>query len=87
MLLVYGMAYHLFPRFAGRPLASPRLAEAQGWLAISGVALAGIGWAAGALAWPMARPLLVGGGLVEGVAAVMFVGLIAPLVRVRTEVG
>ena len=28
-LLIYGMAYHMLPRFAGRPLRRARLAEAQ----------------------------------------------------------
>ncbi len=85
-LLVYGMAYHLFPRFAARPLASPRTAQAQGWLAMAGVALAALGWAGGALGWPPARALLFSGGAVELAAAVLFAGLISPLLRARTEV-
>ena len=86
-LLIYGMAYHLFPRFSARPLAEPRLADAQGWLAIAGVALAGAGWAMSALGWSLARPLLVCGGLVELAAVLLFAGLIAPLLRVRTALG
>jgi cbb3-type cytochrome oxidase subunit 1 len=85
-LLIYGMAYHLFPRFAARPLASARLAWAQGWLAMAGVALAAIGWLAGALEWPLPRALLIGGGAVEWVAAALFAALIMPLLRVRTGV-
>ena len=36
-ILIYGMGYHMLPRFTGRPLASPRLADIQSWLAIGGV--------------------------------------------------
>jgi cbb3-type cytochrome oxidase subunit 1 len=82
-LLIYGMAYHVFPRFAGRPLHAPRLAEAQGWLAIAGVALAAGGWTAAVMTWPFAQPLLIAGGLVEMAAAVLFARLIGPLIRVR----
>jgi hypothetical protein len=38
-LLIYGFAYHMLPRFAGRPIARPRLAAAQATLAIGGAAL------------------------------------------------
>jgi heme/copper-type cytochrome/quinol oxidase subunit 1 len=38
-LLIYGMGYHMLPRFTGQPLRWPRLAEVQSWLAIGGVAL------------------------------------------------
>src|SRR5205085_3454200 len=43
-LLIYGMAYHMLPRFAGRPVRWPRLAAAQAGLAIGGVALVAAGW-------------------------------------------
>ncbi len=44
-LFIYGMAYHMLPRFMGRPLRWPRLAAVQSWLAIGGVALVAVGWA------------------------------------------
>src|SRR5690242_8819907 len=50
-LLIYGMGYHMLPRFTGRPLLRAQLAALQSWLAIGGVALIALGWA----------PLLAGG--------------------------
>jgi hypothetical protein len=96
-LLIYGVGYHMLPRFCGRPLARPRLAEAQGWLAIGGVAAASLGWLL-SLAEPLtqSRPqagrmaqlvsgapaaLLAAGGLAQLAAALIFVSLAAALLR------
>jgi hypothetical protein len=76
-LLIYGMGFHMLPRFTGAPLSRPRLAEAQSWLAISGVALATLGW----LPVPGAEVLRVVGGLLQGSAAVLFVTLIFPMLK------
>jgi hypothetical protein len=74
-LLIYAMGYHMLPRFAGRPLASPRLANWQSWLAIGGVALSSAGWLAQVYAPPPAgQILLAGGGLLQLVAAQIAVG-------------
>lgn len=77
-LLIYGMAYHMLPRFLARPLRRPRLAEAQSWLAITGVALASAGWLALSLGWP-SQPLLIAGGLAQLAAAGLFVFQIGEL--------
>lgn len=39
-MMIYGIAYHVIPRFTGRPLYSRRLAAGQWWL--SNVGLAGM---------------------------------------------
>jgi cbb3-type cytochrome oxidase subunit 1 len=83
-LLIYGMAYHMLPRFADRPLRWPQLADAQAWLAIVGVALAATGWIATRLDLPMARLLLVSGGLTQALAALIFALIISDLLR-RTK--
>ena len=36
--MIFGVGYHVFPRFAGRPLRSPRLLMPHWWLANGGVA-------------------------------------------------
>lgn len=77
-LLIYGMGWHMLPRFAGRPVRWPRAAEAQSWLAIGGVALAALGWLNGA-----GTALRLIGGALQGLAALLFAALIADLVRRR----
>ena len=78
-LLIYGMAYHMLPRFAGRPLRRTRLANAQSWLAIAGVVLIALGWAGVVGAVPQARTVLIAGGTLQVAAAVLFALLIGEL--------
>lgn len=78
-LLIYGMAYHMLPRFAGRPLQRVRLAAAQSWLAIGGVALVALGWLALLYALPAAQLILATGGALQVVAAAIFALLIGEL--------
>ena len=80
-LLIYGMAYHMLPRFAGRPLRRARLAEAQSWLAIAGVALIAIGWVGVVNAVPLAQAVLVAGGALQVAAAALFALLIGELLN------
>ncbi|HEU5012536.1 MAG TPA: cbb3-type cytochrome c oxidase subunit I [Roseiflexaceae bacterium] len=78
-LLIYGFAYHMLPRFSGRPLRSQRLADAQSWLAIGGVALAALGWLGLALQIPFARLVAVAGGVCQIAAILLFASLVGPL--------
>lgn len=82
-LLIYAMAYHMLPRFAGRPLRSQRAADTQSWLALAGVALAAAGWLAAALYLPTALPLRAAGALCQLTAAATFVWLMAGLIAPR----
>ncbi len=36
-MMIYGVGYHILPRFAGRPLKSRKMAELQFWLANIGL--------------------------------------------------
>lgn len=79
-LLIYGVGYHMLPRFAGRPLTEQRLADLQSYSAILGVAVAVLGWLV-SLWWPtVATPLLLSGAALQLVAALLFVRLIGSLV-------
>jgi hypothetical protein len=80
-LLIYGMGYHMLPRFAGRPLRWPRIADSQSWLAIGGVALASAGWLLNYGALPMSRSLLISGGAAQLLAALIFAALIGDVLR------
>jgi hypothetical protein len=78
-LLIYGMAYHMVPRFAGRPLRRARLAAVQSWLAIGGIALVALGWVGVLNSLPLAQAVLVAGGALQVVAAALFALLIGEL--------
>lgn len=80
-LLIYGMGYHMLPRFCGRPLRRVRLADLQSWLAIGGVAAASLGWLLSLPAPPAGRALLAAGGLAQLAAALIFALLGAELLR------
>ena len=43
-MMIYGVAYHILPRFSGRPLYSDPLAKAQLWLANIGLIGMAAGW-------------------------------------------
>jgi heme/copper-type cytochrome/quinol oxidase subunit 1 len=80
-LLIYGMGYHMLPRFTGQPLRWPRLAEVQSWLAIGGVALTALGWLGTRYGLPLAQVWLIGGASVQLVAASAFGLQIVRLLR------
>lgn len=75
-LMIYGMAYHMVPRFMGRPLLAPQLSEWQAWLAIAGTGITIAGWVALIYSWPAARPLLLLGGGMQVLAVLLFGGLV-----------
>ena len=77
-LLIYGMAYHMLPRFTGRSLRRTRWAAAQSWLAIGGIALIALGWVGVLNALPLAQSILVAGGMLQA-AAGLFALLIGEL--------
>jgi heme/copper-type cytochrome/quinol oxidase subunit 1 len=80
-LLIYGFGYHMLPRFAGRALRHPRLADVQSALAIAGVALAASGWAAGAAHLPGALVVGAVGATLQLAAALLFGWQAAELLR------
>jgi cbb3-type cytochrome oxidase subunit 1 len=63
-MMIFGVAYHVIPRFTGRPLHAPRLAAAHVWIANIGL----VGMVVGFLVRPHAP---IGGVIVAlgGVAA------------------
>lgn len=44
-MMIFGVAYHVIPRFAGAPLRNPRLASAHWWVANVGLTLMVAGFA------------------------------------------
>jgi len=70
-MMIYGVAYHILPRFSGRPLWSERLAEAHFWLANVGLIGMSGGWVA-RYSYGTTIPLTLF-SFVEAVAVLLFV--------------
>ena len=71
-MMIFGVAYHVVPRFTGRGLHEPRLASAHVWVANAGL----IGMVAGFVLRvhrPEGVPLLVAGALLSTAGAFMFI--------------
>lgn len=74
-MMIFGVAYHVIPRFTGHPLHSRRLAVAQWWLANAGLALfvSGLVLLPHTAFGPPARGIVAAGGVLSAVAAYIFV--------------
>ena len=70
--MIFGVGYHVFPRFAGRALRHPRLMMVHWWLANAGVGMMGAAFAlrASGVAWSAA--LLAAGGTAAALGAYLF---------------
>lgn len=71
-MMIYGVAYHVVPRFTGHALHARRLAGVQWWLANAGLALMVTGFALNANAVRIAPALLGIGGVLSAVSAYCF---------------
>ena len=72
-MMIFGVAYHVIPRFTGNPLHSRRIAGAQWWISNVGLALLAGGFALSAKIGTRAWPLLAAGGIVSAVGAYLFI--------------
>jgi len=69
-MMIFGVGYHVLPRFSGRPLYSRKLSVVQFWMANAGL----VGMTAG---WAMKAHLVEGGPDVLGIfGAVMFLAVV-----------
>jgi cbb3-type cytochrome oxidase subunit 1 len=73
-MMIYGVAYHVIPRFSGHPLHGRTLAATQWWAANGGLALMAIGFACRARGSTIvATSILAVGGCLSACAAYAFV--------------
>jgi cbb3-type cytochrome oxidase subunit 1 len=70
--MILGVGYHVFPRFAGRALRSPRLMLAHWWLANAWVSATGAAFALRAAGVSWAPTLLAAGGSAAALGAYLF---------------
>jgi len=70
-MMIYGVGYHILPRFSGKPLYSEKIAEWQFWLANVGLIGMALGWMV--RSWQGDSSMLLIFAIVEAVSSVMFV--------------
>ncbi len=74
MMLIFGVGYHILPRFSGRPLYSEAIARVQLWLGIAGLAgMFVMFFAGGYSSADFLRYGVAPFGALYGAAAVLFV--------------
>ena len=73
-MMIYGVAYHVVPRFSGHPLHSRRLAGWHWWAANAGLLLMVVAFLLRpyAAAHALALPMLVAGGTLSALGAYAF---------------
>jgi cytochrome c oxidase cbb3-type subunit 1 len=72
-MMIFGVAYHVIPRFTGHPLHSRSLAKLHWWSANAGLALFSVGLAAQAQGGRLAPAFLAVGGTLSSVGAFVFI--------------
>jgi cbb3-type cytochrome oxidase subunit 1 len=75
-MMIFGVAYHVIPRFAGNPLRSTRAAGAHWWLANTGLAIMVIGFVLRAQGKAVSSALLGIGGTCAASGAYIFAILV-----------
>ena len=75
-MMIFGVAYHVIPRFAGNPLRSSRLAGAHWWLANLGLAVMVAGFVLRANGKPISSLILGMGGTAAATGAYIFAYLV-----------
>ena len=72
-MMIYGVAYHVIPRFAAHPLHWPGLARTHWWISNAGLALLVAGFICRPHAAAHATSALAAGGLLSALGAYAFI--------------
>jgi cbb3-type cytochrome oxidase subunit 1 len=73
-MMIFGVAYHVLPRFTGSPLSSRRAAAVHVWVANAGLALLVGGWLVRPAAHQAGSAALAIGGISSALGAFLFIG-------------
>jgi cytochrome c oxidase cbb3-type subunit 1 len=83
-MMIFGVAYHVIPRFAGVPLRSRGAARAHLWIANAGLGGLVTGWLLRPNAWHAGSIVIIIGGTASALGAFLCIGNIwATLSAVR----
>jgi cbb3-type cytochrome oxidase subunit 1 len=74
-MMIFGVAYHVIPRFAGSPLRSRRAAVVHWWISNAGLTGMVVGFGLRARGAPAGTPTLAVGGVASATGAYIFVYL------------
>lgn len=72
-MMIFGVAYHVIPRFTGNALHSRCLATVHWWIANAGLAVLVAGFVTRVHVPSSAIPVLVGGGILAATGAYLFI--------------
>jgi cbb3-type cytochrome oxidase subunit 1 len=72
-MMIFGVAYHVIPRFTGQPLHSRRLPLVHFWLANAGLAAMVAGWMSRVVAPQAAAVLVPVGGMLSAAGTALFI--------------
>ncbi|HET8654610.1 MAG TPA: cbb3-type cytochrome c oxidase subunit I [Longimicrobiaceae bacterium] len=72
-MMIFGVAYHVVPRFTGNPLHSRTLARTHLWLANLGLSLLVGGWILRVRVWKTGGTLVEAGAALSAVAMSFFI--------------
>ena len=72
-MMIYGVAYHVIPRFTGNVLYSRRLAAVHWWISNAGLALMVIGFVLAPHIGATSRPVLAIGGVLSATGGFCFI--------------
>lgn len=72
-MMIFGVAYHVFPRFTGRPLHNRTLAAVHLWVANVGLALMVAGFVVRIHAWTPGMVVLGAGATASAVGTALFI--------------
>ena len=75
-MMIYGVAYHVIPRFSGHPLHRRQAAVWHWWVSNAGLALMATGFALRVHGVAFATPVLGVGGMCSAIGAYLFAWLI-----------
>ena len=72
-MMIYGVGYHILPRFMGRPVYSHRLGNVQVWLANITLIGLSISWVLETISGGLWHAMLILFGLGQGVSIFLFI--------------
>lgn len=72
-MMIYGIAYHVIPRFFGHPLHSHKMGAIHWWLSNAGLVLMVVGFILAPHSGARSAPLIAAGGILSALGAFAFI--------------